>query len=225
MGAVVEVPRPMSRRRRAALAAVSVLLLGLSMGCAGSEPPPVPPPPGPSETSEAPPRESRPGHFEGPSYAFDHPPRWKVVDEPTVSGVDFQMVEAGGAPGSAPTVTVASERGFRGSFESGVNLFELGPISGVPDRKVLARRPVRVDGAREALLIDQRYTQYVRDGRAVSPDEVRSGDEPTTARQWTILALSPEGVAINMAMGAPNDEFRANRPEFQRIVDSLALRP
>jgi len=148
-----------------------------------------------------------------------------VVDEPTVPGVDVQMVEGGGVPGVAPTVTVASERGFEGSFESGVNLFELGPISAVPDRKILARRPVRVEGAQEALLIDQRGTQYVRDGRAISPDEMRPGDEPTTRRQWTVLALSPEGVAMNMAMAAPADEFRANRPEFQQIVDSLALRP
>ena len=142
-----------------------------------------------------------------------------------MSGVDVQIRGGSGKPAADPTLIAVSDRGFEGSFEEGVNLYELGPISAAPDRKVLARRPVRVKGAQEALPIDQRYTQYVRDGRAVSPDEVRDGDEPVTLRQWTVLALGPGGVNVNLSTGAPADEFRASRPEFQRIVDSLALRP
>jgi len=214
----------MSRLPGAALAAASVLLLCLSVGCAESGPPPAPPsPPGPSEASEAPARESRPGHFEGPSYAFDYPLQWKVVAEPTVSS-DVQIEDEEGRSGVEPTVSALSDRGFKGSFEEGVNLFEL-ESSGVPDRKILARHPVRVDGAQDALLVDQRYSQYVRDGRAVSPDDVRDGDERVAFRQWTILALGPGGVTLNVGMGASADEFHASRPEFQRIVDSLVLRP
>jgi len=148
-----------------------------------------------------------------------------VVEEPTVPGVDIQIRGGKERPAVDPTLTAVSDRGFKESFESLVNLFELGPISVVPDREVLGRRPIRVEGAQDALLIDQRATQYVRDGRAVAPEEVRDGDEPVTLRQWTVLALGPGGVNVNVAMAAPAEEFRASRPEFQRIVGSLRLRP
>jgi hypothetical protein len=139
--------------------------------------------------------------------------------------VDVQIRGGKGRPAADPTLIALSDRGFKGSFDSLVNLFELGPFSAVPGRKVTARRPVRVEGAQEALLIDQRYPQYVRDGRALPPEEARSGDERVTLRQWTILALAPGGVTVNVGMGAPADEFPASQPEFQRIVDSLRLRP
>ena len=226
MGAVGKLPRPVSRYSRAALVASSAVLLGLSVGCAESGQPPVAPPPSaPSAPKEAPTGQSRPGRFEGRNMSFDYPPRWRVAEETSVPGVEIQIENPRGRAGVEPTVSALSDRGFRESFEALVNLFELGPISAVPNRKVLARRPVRVEGAQEALLIDQRGTQYVRDGRAVAPEEVRDGDEPVTLRQWTVLALGPGGVNVNVAMAAPAEEFRASRPEFQRIVGSLRLRP
>jgi hypothetical protein len=168
---------------------------------------------------------SPPGRVEANRYTFAYPTAWKVARDPSVSGLDVQISESGQPTAPTATIAAASDEGFRESFEAMLNLFELGPMSGLPDRQVLERRPVRVPGASEARLLDQRFTQPVRDGLVISQDNARRGDRRLRFRQWNLLALGPRGVTVNVALGVAERDFKASRPAFERIVRSLALKP
>jgi len=163
--------------------------------------------------------------YDGSGYRFDYPSSWRPVDPPLSPGASAQFLAPKAEAPLPPSLAAFRAEGFRDTFESYVNVVDY-DRAGVPGYRALAREPLSPRGARDGRLLVSEYTQYHRDGRPISPDDVTDGDPGVMGlkvRQWDALVLAPGGVTVAVRLAAPAQVFPRYEREFRRIVDSLEI--
>ena len=171
-------------------AIIAALLTGLAVaGCGGGDKP-----------AAAPSTEVPAGFavLKGPGYALGYPKDFKEMPEQREEGGSTRsLVGAEGPTGFPPQVAVGRTARDKGSFGLVVEALKADNRVRRADWKIVSEKPLSLDGAEEARMIEARY---------VEPTE--AGDQ--AIRTIDLLVRTREGAQLSVLLRAPEEAFEAS---------------
>jgi hypothetical protein len=146
----------------------------------------------------------------GPDYAFSYPSSWEVqAERREPRGAIQSVLGPAGAGGLPPQIAVGRTPDDKGSFDMALRTWKADNQARRARFKILSERPVRLDGAADARLIEAQYLQ-------ATPEKTTE-----TVRTIDLLVRTESGTQLDLLVRAPASDFEGTR--LRDVVESFRV--